>query len=107
VAVRENKQFNILQKLLLGHVITNFFINRKVRSCKLFKGWYNRKVTLSFGKQFVLEGFELCLVKECHATETSSLIEEVKVSVVLRVVILFLAAGSLALFNRLLNGLRC
>jgi hypothetical protein len=53
-----------------------------------------------------LERFELGLVEKRHAAETRSLIEEVKVSVVLRVVFFLLATGSLVLFNRLLNGLR-
>jgi hypothetical protein len=107
VAVRKNKQFQVLQKFALSHVvISDFFINRKIRSSELFKGWHNRKITFSFGKPFVLEGFELSFVEKRHTAETRSLIEEVKVSVVLRVVLLLLAAGSLSLFNRLLNGLR-
>lgn len=106
MAVRENEQLQVLQEFALGHVISDFFINRKVRSCELFKGRHNRKVTLSFGKPLVLERFELGLVEECHAAETRSLVKEVEVCVVLRVVFLLFAAGSLALSDRLLYCLR-
>ena len=107
MAMAEDEQLEVLEELVLGLIVSDLFIDGQIRSSEFFKSWHNRKVTLSLSKPLILERFELCLIEEGHATETRSLVEEVKVGIVLRVVFLLLAACiSLALLG-ILDLRRC
>jgi len=103
VTVREDKQLKVLQESALGLVVRKLFEYRQLRFGELSEGWHDREPSLSLDKALVLERFELGLVEEGHAAVTRSLVEEIEVGVVLRVVFFLLRDGRLALSGSLLG----
>jgi hypothetical protein len=99
VTVREDEQLQVLKELTLGDVVFKLIEDRQVRSCELLESRHNRKTSLSLDKALVLERFELSFVEEGHATVARSLVEEVKVGVILGIMLLLLRDSCLALFG--------